>query len=383
MRKINISGQALKGFIQLVLIIVFIVTSVGISRSLQSKRPEPSGDLDQDRALSVHSEVFKKENHRVGFTTTGTINALAQIDIVPQVSGQIIFINSELYEGGEFDADELLFKVDPRDFEVEVARLSAEVARAQTSLDIEKAEADAAVKEWTMVNPDLPIPELVAREPQLAQAEAQLKSAQALLAKAELDLSRTEFTLPFSGRVVSSNLGIGRYVIAGQAYGQVFDIAGLEVRASLENQQLEWLLEAEKPIIRINVDYLGQSSEFEGLLKRSASVLDERTRFGRVSFGFQSKDLEARSRLLPGVFVNIEIQGKMMDDIMRIPNTAIQNGGSVWTIDKQERLRQKMPSVVYINDSYIAVRGITDGARLVTQRLTEATEGMRVNLVKQ
>ena len=48
-----------------------------------------------------------------------------------------------------------LLKIDPRDYELAVQQAKAFVAEAQVSLDLEKAEAEVARKEWKQLNPKL------------------------------------------------------------------------------------------------------------------------------------------------------------------------------------------------------------------------------------
>src|SRR5690606_3237290 len=110
--------------------------------------------------------------------------------IVPEVSGRVVFVHAAFFEGGQFAAGEVLFKIDPRDFELEVARREAEVARAQTVLELAEAESSAALGEWKQIHGKRPAPDLVARKPQMAEAAATLKSARAQLEEAKLRLER-------------------------------------------------------------------------------------------------------------------------------------------------------------------------------------------------
>lgn len=155
----------IKGLIQLALVIAFILTSFAISNILQTNKPQAQEKNAPDKALFVETENVGQGVHNISFYTTGTVEAITNIDVIPQVSGQIINVNQEFYNGGEFKKNSVLFEIDPRDFRLEVERLEAEVARASTSLTLEKAESKAALSEWRQRNGSKIAPDLVARKP--------------------------------------------------------------------------------------------------------------------------------------------------------------------------------------------------------------------------
>lgn len=357
---------------QLVAVIAFIALSFVISFVLKSTNDPVGKKTAQDRALLVETIDVSTTPYRISFSTTGTVEARKEITIVPEVTGRVIKANDNFFAGGLFKNNELLFVIDPRDFRLEVKRLEAEVARAKTGLDLERAESRAALAEWMQINGDTPAPDLVARKPQMAEATALLKAAQAQLDNAKLDLERTRFIFPFNGRVISSDISAGQYVVSGQSYGRVFNMDSLEIRSSLKDKQLEWLLNTPDPKITITASYLGKKRSYKGLLKRAASTLDTNTRFAAVRFGFAEKVED----LLPGVFTNISITGQEMADIMRLPSQALQQENKIWLLNDDNTLSSIEPDIIYANDSYIAIRGMTGTKRVVISHVSGGTEGM-------
>jgi len=78
----------------------------------------------------------------------GTVTPKVEVEIVPQVSGKIVWVNPKFKAGGFIRADEVILKVDKRDYELAVQQANSVVADAQVNLDIEKAEAEVAIREW-------------------------------------------------------------------------------------------------------------------------------------------------------------------------------------------------------------------------------------------
>jgi RND family efflux transporter MFP subunit len=363
------------GYIQLGLVLLFIIGSFGLSKLLKTNYQPPGQNENADRTLVVETIQVSPQPYRISFETTGIVKARNEINVVPQVSGRVVAVHDAFFAGGTFNKNETLFEIEPRDFELDIKRLEADVARARTALEIEMAESKAALSEWQQINGDMPAPDLVARKPQMAEASANLQSAEAQLENSQLDLERTAYVLPFSGRVIASNIAVGQYVMVGQAYGTVFDIASLEVQSSLIDHQLEWLLEAEDPGLIISATYLGKTHRYDAILKRAASSLDVGTRFATVHFGFNDEIVN----LLPGVFAEIEIKGSDIEGVTLIPSTALQSQNIVWQVTPENTLLRWEPDIIYMDDEFTAVSGLNEPALIVTSRISGASNGMRVN----
>ncbi len=369
-----------KGFIQLFFVILFIAGAYTISTLLVAAKPEIGKNMSGDRTLIVETKEVVPGPYRIEFTTTGSIQTRGTVNVVPQVSGRVIEVNDQFFEGGTFAAEDVLFQIEPLDFELDVKRLEAEVARAQTALDLAKAEAQAALAEWKQFNPKKTAPELVARKPQMAEAKANLKAAEAQLEDAKLSLQRTSISMPFAGRVLSSSLEKGQYVVAGQSYGSVFGLDLLEVKASLEDQKLEWLLSAFDPKITITATHMGKTQEYQGYLKRSASFLDPQTRFASVTFGFKGNTQE----LLTGTFVDILIRGGELQDVMVFPASALQEDGIIWLVGEGNILKKFQPEIIYTDDRHVAVKANGQSSvKAVINKISGATEGTQIRLSKQ
>jgi len=170
-----------KGFIQLVLVILFIVGSFTISKALEFAKPKVQKSKGGERSIFVTPEIVTKQDYQIEFKVTGSISSRSEISVVPEVSGRVTNVNKSFFAGGKFKRNEILFEIEKLDFELEVQRLQAEVAKARTNLEIEQAESAAAISEWRMLSGDKPIPALVSRNPQMKEAKANLDAAYALL----------------------------------------------------------------------------------------------------------------------------------------------------------------------------------------------------------
>ena len=380
-RKESHEGEShkLMGFIQLGLVIVFIATSFFVSKALNGNKRALTSRSAETRSIFAETKDIAPDVFQISFKTTGIVQARAEVSVVPQVSGRIVMVNDAFFSGGQFEKDEVLFEIEPIDYELEVQRLESVVAQARTQFNLEEAEAAVANAEWKQINGDKPVPYLVARKPQKAEAWANLKAAKAQLENAKLALKRTKFSLPFAGHVLSSDLEKGQFVSANQSYGRVYDAASLEVQSSLEDKQLNWLLDSKDPDVKIQLTNRGETKEYNSVLKRGVSSLNPQTRFASVSFGF--KDIP--ETLVPGVFVELAVQGPKLDQVLAVPLSALQKGDIVWAVDEQAKLYEIKGETVFANEDYVVLRGVDKAARIVTSKMPGAIAGMEIKTAEE
>ncbi|MBX2858964.1 MAG: efflux RND transporter periplasmic adaptor subunit [Cellvibrionaceae bacterium] len=361
------------GKLQLVLVVAFVVAALAISKVLQSSYELPSNTVRDERIVTVETRQLEPQDYRIKFSTSGVVAAKANVEVIPQVGGRIKAIHPQLFQGGSFAAGEVLFRIDTREFELSVRQREADLQRAEANLALAKAEVVSATQNWRSTHGDKPIPPLVAREPQLQSARAEVASAEAALDNAKLQLERCEFKLPFPGRVLRANLSEGQVVAAGQSYGEVFSAENLEVGASLDEKQLQWLISAASPKIELKYSLFGENQVRQGLLARGAASLDPSTRFASISFAFAETNLE----VIPGVFVEVQIEGKQLPNIIRLPPTAMQSDGSIWQ-EKDGELAAWQPEILYQTAAEIIVTGDSQAVNVVTSRLAGGFTGMKV-----
>jgi multidrug efflux system membrane fusion protein len=139
---------------------------------------------------------------------TGELQPVNTVDVHPRVSG---FIDSvQFAEGARVGKDQVLFQIDPRPFQIEIERLSAEINRAQSKLDFASAGHARAERLFAQ--------NAIAREEyeQLTSAETEaagdLGSLTAQLHAARLNLEYTHVRSPIEGHVSRALITPGNLV---------------------------------------------------------------------------------------------------------------------------------------------------------------------------
>lgn len=314
----------------------------------------------------------------------GTATAKVAVEVVSRVAGQVTAVAPQFTAGGVFTEGERLVQIERADYEFAVLRASAQLAKAQEALALERGRARQAKREWRDLGDDI-ANALFLREPQLAAAEATQAAAEADLAKAQLDLERTAIRLPFDGRIAAINVNLGQFVAAGSRVASVLggDVALLRLPLTLRQAELIDLPNGagDEPLPEVAITLSGGFDErrWRGQLMRTEAVLDQRSRMLVAVVEVSIGDGPA----LPiGAFVEAAIAGRTLPDAMVLPQAAIYQGDQVLIVDEQNRIHYRPVRVLQNRTETVVVRGLEPGWRVVSSRLSLAIEGQRVTVVE-
>ncbi len=373
---------------QMAVVALMIVAAILIFAVMMATREEVTRQRMTLPAPRVNVKAAKVGPTRVRITGEGTVSPLREIDLVPQVGGMVVFMSPALVDGGMFSKDDVLLRIDPVDYELAVKAARARVKDLESMLMLTEEEAEAAREEWKIQNGDgneTAPPPLVAKEPQLAAAKAALAGALANLDKAKLNLQRTEIKTPFDGRISSKSVDLGQIVGVGQRLGTLFSVEAAEISVPLEDIDLRWIDvpgftadDANESETRVIADIAGETVIREAKLMRTEGRLDARTRMVNVIVRVE-RPYDTMPPLAMGLFVRVEIEGKTLPEAIWLPRGSIRDGGIVYIVDGESRIRFRQIEIArYDGDEVLVRSGIENGDLVVISQMKIVTEGMKV-----
>lgn len=370
--------------------VLVLIVGILVVQGLVAAKPEPEKNDEEVRTVSLYVDSVKSEEVTIAVKTQGEVRPKTSIDLIPQVSGRIVALSNNFSEGGEFAANSMLLKIDDADYQVAVIRAEAAVAEAQTDLERELATAKIKEEEWRDGRKE-DATDFALNLTQVAQAKAMLRSAKADLDKARLDLERTEIKLPFHGRVMDREVGIGQYVSAGTRMGRVFAIDVVEVRLPMTDSQLVELNlplgftamdGIEAPLVNFSAMLGSREYQWQGRIVRIDASIDQDTRLIYATAEVQDPYGLAVSDGMPmavGMFVNAEIAGVSQQYAYVMPRLALRNKDKVYVINADNELEIRTVEVLSTSEDRVLVTsGVDTGDRVVTSPVPNAVDGMAV-----
>lgn len=240
----------------------------------RKKPPKPAG-------VAVKTVPVKLHQGPVTITTNGVVVPFREISIATEVSGRVVEQSANLRAGRRVSKGEVLIRIDPTEYQIQVRRLETVKQQAKAELDaldvtvantqqlLELAKEELALQQAELKRierlkersasstteiEDAKRDELVSRtalvriENELRNAAAdrtllqeRLKLSGVELERARLDEERTVITSPVDGRIAQSLVEEQAYVTAGQPFARIEDAAAMEIRANLTMDEMHWL----------------------------------------------------------------------------------------------------------------------------------------------
>ncbi|MCF8035607.1 MAG: efflux RND transporter periplasmic adaptor subunit [Desulfobacteraceae bacterium] len=372
-------------------LLVLVVLGLGFAGFYKLKsgrealgRQSPEISLPLVRAVPV-----KIRDMEMTLSGEGTVYPLAETQITPQVSGNVVHVSDEMVNGGTFQKGELLLAIAEADYEIAVTLARAGLREAENKYENAREESRAAISEWESLHPDKEPPPLVAKKPQLEAAKANLEAQQANLEKARLNLRRTKIHAPFNCRVSAEQVDIGQYVSPGQALATLYATDAVEIVVPMEGKSLKWFdvpgftTDGKKGAsVTVTAHVAGDRHSWKGEAVRVQGKIDQNTRM--VNVVIRVPDPYAKTPpLAPGQFAEVEITGRTIEDAAVIPINAIHEENTVWAVNTvYDRLHIRRVDIAYMDEQGAVVQsGLKDGEYVAVSAIKGVTEGMKVKYV--
>lgn len=384
----------MKLLLRVMLPLAVLALAGGIAWVLASDPVQPERREFSVPIGEVEFVPLARGEYQVFVDSRGTVRPRTQGTLIPEVSGRIVEISTNLRAGGFFEAGDVLLRIDARDYAADVTVAEATLSQARASLAEEQARADQARRDWQRLGEPGTPDDLVLRKPQLAGARAAVDSAQARLERARLELERTVISAPYAGRVLEQSVDVGQVVAPGNALASIYAVDYVEVRLPLANHLLEFVdvpeifrrdespASVQGPALSLSAQVGNRTHTWSGRVVRAEGAIDTSSRqlfvVGQVDDPY-GKGPEGRPPLKVGQFVEARIEGRMLREVFVIPRAALRAGAQVLLVDDQDHLRARDVEVMFTDDEHAVISaGLADGERLVVNALGTDMVGMKV-----
>jgi len=366
---------------------VFIFLAfVVMGNILKANSKQPEIKKRSRPVLAVMATTAISDTVQLKVNVQGQSRPRTEIDLVPEVGGKIVSVSPKFISGGIFNKGDVLYRIDPSDYQVAVVRADAAVARAQQILMREESEGAIAKLDWDDLGGGKDATALTLRQPQLLEAQASLQSAQADLDNAKIRLRRTAVTAPFNGQVREKFADIGQFVNPGARLGRIFATDIAEVRLALSdadiariNLPLAYVAENREtaPDVKLSATIGGQLREWDGKIMRTDAAYDPLTRsmfaIAEVVDPYGDGAADGTFPLAPGLFVDAAIAGKTIENVIIIPRDGLRPEDKVYTVDEDGIATSNDVIVVDTNpDRAVLSSGIEPGALVIVSALEKA-----------
>jgi RND family efflux transporter MFP subunit len=385
--------ESMRSVFKLVIVLAILAGGIFTAKWLIATKPKA-----ERKSVSVGAPVVAVTpavltSPRVNISAMGTVVPNRKIEVVPRVSGHVVFVAPEMIAGGRFSEGEVMFRLDDADYRIAVDRQEAEVARAMMELKQERGRSAIAEREWKLLSRDVRSSEegreLILRIPQMKNAEAVLASAKSALKKAKLDVARTIIRAPFNALVLEKSADAGQYVAPGSRLATLVGTDAFQVVVSAPVDRIANIaipgVNAPVGAEAVVVQDIGSGKiTRRGRVIRLMGDLDPEGRMARIivsiadPLNLQKTDAAPGLPLLLDAYVRVSIAGPRLENVVEIPREVLQEEEIVFLMTGENRLEIRPVDIVWRSREVFFVRGISAGEQIVVSRLSAPVAGMKL-----
>lgn len=340
----------------------------------------------QKQAMRMPKEVVVDNPHmeqvNVSAESTGRVEAQYSIDVIARVSG---FLLKKYFKEGDFvKKGQLLFQIDPREYQLSVNNSRAAVNQYQalyTNAQQEWHRANALVKEDLISRSDVDS-NLAARN----QNRALLDSANQQLELAKVNLSYTSIRSPIDGRIGKVNITEGNYVTATS--GSLVNVASVSpvyVSFSLKGDDFVKLLKASDKFkdVEVKVQF-GDGSWYDKV--GTVNFVDNKIDKDSGSVQMRATFDNEKGWLVPGAYMKVKLTAPKTVEFMTVPQACAKgdamSGYYVWAVQDNKAVRKDIKVSDDINNNWIVEDGLNKSDVIVVSGIQNvAAEGQKLKII--
>ncbi len=419
-------------------ILFLVIGTLGLTAMVYQNK-DLKAVVPEERSLPVSVASVQRSDYPVTLQGYGEVKVVNNVIISADVDGALIYVSPKLDPGEVFEKDELLFRLETsklesskKELEATVKRLRESMAqkREQHTIDLQrhaiakrnlelsligyqrtrslyaehqvstKSELDKAESDLNAAKEQLyQLAEAIQTYPHvLLQAECEVAEATAKLEVVLQDLAKCEIRSPITGRVKEASVEAGKYVEAGQTLATLADDSMLEMEVALDGRDVrQWLRFEEQSTPRKSVWFHGLSKVackvrwvedtqgyWSGRLHRAVRYNPTTltlTLAVRIDTANEAPKGNGSVPLAEGMFCRVEIPGKTLRDVVRLPKLAVTYDQTVH-VSYNNRLRTVPVQVLRTRGDFVFIgNGLNNGDHVIISRLVNPFENMKLQLI--
>ena len=308
--------------------------------------------------------------------------SIRSIALQPKVSGYIQ--QQHVADGADVKEGDLLYTIDPRDYEASLDLARAQLQRDEAALSYARGNLDrgSSLAKSGFLAKDT----FDQRNSAVGQGEATLAMSQAAVRTAELNLGYTQIRAPFAGRLGRNQAPVGTLITVGGAplntlvqLNPVYvtfnpsesELAEIQKAHAAGKVKAEVLLPGET-----KASHFGELTFLDNAVDRSTGTILARATI-------DNSDLS----LLPGQYVRIRLTIGIEPDALMVPQAALgssQLGKYVYVVGKDNKVDQRLVSLGATDGALVMVRsGISGDEKVISGNLQKIGPGAVVQPLEQ
>lgn len=322
-----------------------------------------------------------------GRSFPGRAKATQEVNLSFRVAGTLMTLPNDIV-GRTYKKGDLIARLDPRDFEVQLRNAQGQLDRARATLVRAENEYERELKIFKE-DPGATSKTAVDRKREDRDAaKANIKSLEASVAAAEDQLRYTYMRAPFDGTITAQYVQNFEDVTAKQPIVRLLDDSRIEMVVNIPESLISYAPHVERVWVRFDPF---PDKELPATIKEIGTEASQTTRTYPVTL---IMDQPEEFKILPGMAgQTIRAEGQLPRDIQRqgveIPVAAVftpdtETQSYVWVIDEKTMTvqKRKVKTGKLTEAGVLIEEGVKPGEWVVTAGVHTLREGQEVKILE-
>ncbi len=341
--------------------------------------PPAAGAPPAAMAMPVPVTGVVKKTISITLEYSARTDSIQSIPLQAKVAG---FVQAQLApDGADVKKGDLLYKIDPRDYQAALDQANAQAQRDTAALDYARANA----KRGTELGHAgyLARDTVEQRSSTAEQAQAALVADQAAIRTAKLNLDYTDIRAPFDGRLGRNQAPVGSLItIAGATLNTLVEIDPLYVTFNPSETDLVTIQKAKRKTSGdVEVDVYTPGDE-AGKHKGKLTFLDNTVDRSTGTITARATIENASKSWLPGQYVRVRLILGQQPDALLVPQAALgsgQLGKYLYVVGKDNKVEQRFVSMGQTDGEMVEItKGVSENDQVITGNLQKIGPGAPV-----
>jgi membrane fusion protein (multidrug efflux system) len=338
------------------------------------------------KAMSMPKEVVVdhpyNKDANISAESTGRVEAQYSVDVIARVSG---WLQKKYFNEGDFvHKGQLLFQIDPKEYQLEVNNSRAAVNQYSALLKNAQQELDRAnslIKEDLISHSDVDS-SLATRNSNRALLDAARQKYELAL----VNLGYTRIISPIEGRIGKIKITEGNYVTATS--GPLVNISSLDpvyVSFSLRSSDFVKLLKASDKFKDVQVKVQFSTGEWYSEIGQ-INFVDNQIDQNSGSVPMRATFKNPKGILVPGDYMKVELVAPKQIAFLMVPQSCTKgdamSGYYVWVVKDNKAVRRDIKVSDAVDNNWIVTEGLSADDTIVVAGIQDiATEGQSLKII--
>jgi multidrug efflux system membrane fusion protein len=363
-------GVALLALIGIALLVRGLWTGDGVAARSQA----------QARVVPVEVATAERKPMPVRLQSLGNVTPIASVAIKARVDTTITAVHFR--DGAEVKKGDLLFTLDGRAIEAQIAQTEGAIARDKAQLD--GALRDVARYTDLVAKSATPVVNLDNAKTQADIFRAAIKADTGLLDNLKVQLGYCTVTAPIDGRISAAAVKVGNFVRQADTapMATINQMAPVYVSFTVPQNVLPEIRQAlAAKTATIDAIIPGDKNRASGQVTMIENTVDPATGMVTIRATMPNKD----ELLWPGTLVTTELTLRVEPQAVVVPSTAVQvsqTGNFVFVVNDDIAKVQPVKVERTVGGQSVVSSGLNGGETVVTDGQLQLSSGTRVNTRK-